>query len=110
MLDNGKIKDVIITLQERELYGRDYLEVFADRGLFFAFQKIDGVLDVRVKNSVQYIIDIDPRYDTDFIIKEVEAIAKIGHTPNTKAGIPAPIQGSDIKDLSSLLETDRAQT
>lgn len=55
--------------------GYDILLVWADNGLQGFFEQIPGVFEVNVNGGRRYLIDVDPRYDTEWVMAEVEAVA-----------------------------------
>ena len=89
---NGRRRDVLITVLPRKdtstnfmtgdvehTYEFDRLRVWADAGLVQAFSKVEGVMQAVVPAPsvpVQYVLLVDPRYDTEWVIQEVEAVAK----------------------------------
>ena len=89
---NGRKSDILITILPRKdttanfmmgetehTYEFDRLRVWADAGLQTAFARVEGIMQVVVPAPsvpVQYVLLVDPRYDTEWVIKEVEAVAK----------------------------------
>lgn len=91
MFGNGRIKDIIITPLPREQQGEgfmgmpvvrkytyDRLMVWTDHGYKEQFEKIPGVFQVAEDQpEPRYMIYIDPRYDTAFVMQELEAVVKL---------------------------------
>lgn len=89
--NKGRTKDVIIEVLPRTVttdpFGGsmtleyDRLLVWADAGLKIPFETIEGVIKVVASDfNSRYIIAIDPRYETDYVKREVEAVAQIYDT------------------------------
>jgi hypothetical protein len=93
MFGSGKKQDFIITVLprysyaqpspfgggEETVYNYDRLQVYAEHGYKELFKKIDGVFECREDDPTpMYIVFCDPRYDVQWIIKEIEAVIKIG--------------------------------
>jgi hypothetical protein len=72
----GKITDVIV--EHNEIL--NYIEVWADEGVEELIAEIEGITwvyhDPIVKT--EYHVYIDPRYDVEWLMKEIEAKIKIG--------------------------------
>ena len=90
MFGNGKNKEIIITLYPRKLQSSgmfgtsevlldyDRLDVWADAGHLENLKKVPGVMSVSQGSvSVNYGVYVDPRYDTQWVIKEIEAVVQI---------------------------------
>lgn len=83
-MSKGLKTDVIVKLLDRD-YGQgealdfDRVVVYADTGLLTAFKETEGIMtgsqDPGIAN--RYILLIDPRYDTNWTIEEIKAIAQI---------------------------------
>ena len=71
---NGKLTDVII---EDDVIG---LKVWADPGMIDIISSVTGVTFCRVTNHVEYSVHLDPRYDVEWIKREIIARVKIGHS------------------------------
>jgi len=97
MLGNGKNKEIIITLYPRKLQSSgmfgtsevlldyDRLDVWADAGHLENLKKVPGVMSVSQGSvSVNYGVYVDPRYDTQWVMKEIEAVVQIKPAKNTK--------------------------
>jgi hypothetical protein len=56
----------------------DRLVVWTDEGYKDAFERVSGVIAVSVDKTCgrRYIISVDPRYNTEWVMKEIEAAAK----------------------------------
>ena len=81
MDEHGKRVDVII----EDNYGRDYdtglrkfvgLLVWADDGMLDITKAIPGI-HAAFADTTRYMVFLDPRYDKEFIEKEIEAQIKI---------------------------------
>ena len=68
--NNGKEFDVLIY---DNLTGG--FEVWADDGMKEIIKNVDGVVWVGQDNT-QYTIHLDPRYNKDYLYKEIEAVIK----------------------------------
>lgn len=97
MFGNGKKVEVIIKVLPRVVEGAsmfgsytqtreyDVLEVWAESGYKQRFLKIAGVFEVREgEPEPRYYIFIDPRYETNFVVKEVEAVINIYKPPKRR--------------------------
>ena len=96
----GKKTDVIVTLLPRtdkiqqspfgdaedKTWDFDRLKVWADAGLLSAFEQTPGIMKVHVdiNVSIMYVLLIDPRYDTQWVIEEIKAVAQIEKPVYTK--------------------------
>lgn len=86
----GRKTDIIIKPLDREteagILDFDRIIAFADTGLTAAFRSTEGVMvcsnDPQVPN--RYILLIDPRYDTKWVIEEVKATAMIAEPERKK--------------------------
>lgn len=80
----------------------DRLKVWADRGMSGVFSMIPGVFMVNTMNEQlpQYTVFVDPRYDTDWVIKEIEAKVQIG-VPKTELSITPVPQDFMMQHLQS---------
>jgi hypothetical protein len=100
--NGGLERKVIIELMSREfeqtgMFGHseyttltfDRLRVWADGGMVEIFQAIPGVMRVQQDKaaSVCYAVSIDPRYNTKWVMAEIEAVAQL-HEPTQPE--PAP--------------------
>lgn len=94
----GRVKDVIVRVLSRNHdgpYGEtveldyDRLSVWADPELGPLMSQIEGVMLVAATDQVgnHYIVAIDPRYDTQYIMSEVQAVAEIHATENKLKGV-----------------------
>lgn len=74
--------DGIFGIPETKQIDFDRLLVWADRDLLDAFKAIPGVMHVSQDKDagVRYIISLDPRYNTQWVVAEIEAAAQL-HEP-----------------------------
>ena len=68
----GKLTDVIV---EDNITG---LRVWADPGMKNIISSVPGVIWCGIRNSVMYLVHLDPRYDVEWIKQEIIARVKIG--------------------------------
>ena len=95
-LGTGRKQDVLVTLLPRSVtthfgtneFDFDRLLVWADARLNSLFAAIEGVAQVTTAElPTRYVLIIDPRYDVEFIMREVERVA----VTSEKSDTPAPI-------------------
>ena len=78
MDEHGRMTDVIV---EESFYTdprtgvEKFLEltVWADRGYENIIKAVPGVAHAYTMNGVRYSVTVDPRYDRDFVGREIEA-------------------------------------
>lgn len=51
----------------------DFVSVFADTGMTDVISKVEGIMTVIARHPTEYWARIDPRYDREFVKREVEA-------------------------------------
>lgn len=122
MFGDGKKQEVIIQLLPRiyesqpsifNMGGVSYLDydrlmVWCEHGYKSVLEKIEGVFQVKEDDpEPRYYIFIDPRYDTQWVIKEVEGIVK---TTEPKM-VEAPVENGNFRYVkasisSPIFETD----
>lgn len=108
---NGRRKNVLVTRLSRvqemppgtfnpektiNVLEYDRLHVWADKALDFRFKAIEGVMDVAA-DGYQYVIGIDPRYDTDYVEREVIAAAELSES-SQRPNKPDDPFGDDLID------------
>lgn len=103
MFGDGKNLEVIIQLLPRSEYIEpsqsmfgfnpggartheyDRLLVWCEHGYTTQFRNIAGIFEVKEDSpEPRYFIFIDPRYSTQFVMKEIEAVVKIGKPEKKK--------------------------
>lgn len=91
MFETGKKKEVIIKVLPRTqtstgMFGTseytieyDRLDIWADKGHLDTLKNTQGVMDSGVQggNPIHYYVFVDPRYDTNWVVKEIEANLQI---------------------------------
>ena len=97
MFGDGRKKEVIIRVLPRtsQTYGMigstettleyDRLDIWADAGHLDNIKKTTGVMDARIGGvSVNYFVFVDPRYDTQWVIREIEAVVQTKPSKKSK--------------------------
>ena len=78
-MKNGRITDVIVEWQD----DLRYVDVWADEGSKELIENVEGVTNCYNNLSeVNYHVYLDPRYDKEFVMKEIEAAIKVGNYEN----------------------------
>lgn len=90
LVPNGKLREVIVTLlPKREAtespfgtyeteFDYDRLIIWIDHTLYDKLNKIGGISNIGMSNVAgRFLISIDPRYKTEWVIAEIEALAKL---------------------------------
>jgi hypothetical protein len=105
--NGGLERKVIVTLAPREVdvegpFGFnttktiefDRLIVWADDGMLDTFKAISGVMyiDQDKTAKVRYVVSVDPRYSTKWVIAEIEAAAQL-HEPKQLEPEPTTFAG-----------------
>lgn len=71
-------------LPERVEIEYDRLQVWCDVGYLKALRAVKGVMQVsQIENLPLYMVLVDPRYDTQWVVREVEAAIETNE-PNTE--------------------------
>jgi hypothetical protein len=113
MFGNGRNKEIIIKLYPRTLassgmFGTtevtleyDRLDIWCDAGHLENLKKVPGVMVANQGSvPVNYGVYIDPRYDTQWVMKEIEAIVQIKPAKKTKKKEePEVVVGISLDDL-----------
>ena len=58
----------------------DYVTVHADAGKKELIQSVDGVVDVMRMHETEYMVKIDPRYDREYVKRDIEAAILVGNS------------------------------
>jgi len=110
MFGNGQKQEVIIQVLPRyeetpmsvfgggvtTVFEYDRLRVWCDHGFKSKFEKIPGIFLVQEEpNEPHYCAYVDPRFDTRFIIAEIEAAVKTGK-PRKVGQDPEPFASFSI--------------
>jgi len=76
---NGKNVDVIIedrknTDQRTGVeYTSNWINVYADADMKDTILKVEGVVSVTKMEETEYMVKLDPRYDREYVKREIEA-------------------------------------
>ena len=73
-MQNGKMTDVIVEWQNN----LEYVEVWADENSTEFIKSVEGVENCFHQSKSKYHVYLDPRYDREYVMKEIEATIKIG--------------------------------
>lgn len=79
MKNGGRLWDVYIKDHIVSLEGRTFLKgfiVYADEGMADVISSTPGVIGVSCFKRVVYHVEIDPRWDSNWIARELEARIK----------------------------------
>lgn len=69
-------RDYFHPLQGEVSLEYDRIEIWADAGLAESFRKIEGILHIGTDDlKSHYVAFVDPRYDVEFVKREIEAVA-----------------------------------
>ena len=76
---NGKNVDVIIEYRKNTdqrtgvEYTSNWINVYADTGMKDIILKVEGVVSVTKMEDTEYMVKLDPRYDREYVKREIEA-------------------------------------
>ena len=86
-MGNGRKFDVLIVdrLETDPRTGMEMLSrqvtVYADAGLKEVISKVEGVTWITFMADTEYLVKIDPRYDYEFVKRQIEAAVLCCDTP-----------------------------
>ena len=97
MFGDGKKQELIITVLPRTSVGMsmfgasettyeyDRICVWVEKGYLAKFKKIKGVFNV-IEDSPEprYFIYVDPRFDTQWVVREIEGVVKTSKPSKSK--------------------------